>query len=156
VQSIAKISPPRLSNVFPRRRLFGLLDRKRTRPVTWVVGPPGGGKTTAVASYLGARSVRPLWYQLDEVDGDPATFFYYLALAVKKAAPRRRKPLPLFTPEHRRSLSMFTLRWCQSLQERLPRPCALVLDNYHEVAADSLLHTVLATMFSCLRRGASS
>src|SRR5258707_14254910 len=99
--ALAKTSRPTLATTtVARRRLFRLLDRARRKPVTWVWGPPGAGKTTLVASYLQARKVRTLWYQLDEGDADVATFFYYLGVA----APRRRRPLPLLTSQYRPAL----------------------------------------------------
>jgi hypothetical protein len=42
--ALAKITRPRLAGVFPRARLFRLLDRARRQPVTWVAAPPGAGK----------------------------------------------------------------------------------------------------------------
>src|SRR5881392_1428524 len=71
-------TPPRLSGVCERVRLFRVLDRAQRRPVTWVCGPPGAGKTTLIASYVAARRLRTLWYQVDPIDADVATFFYYL------------------------------------------------------------------------------
>jgi len=44
-------------------------------------------QTTLVASWLESRKLPSLWYRLDEGDADLATFFYYLGLAAKKAAP---------------------------------------------------------------------
>ena len=43
--SIAKISRPRLFGVLPREELFALLDENRGRPLIWISGPPGAGKT---------------------------------------------------------------------------------------------------------------
>ena len=60
----------------------------------------GSGKTALTASYLDNGKFPCLWYRMDEGDGDIATFFYYLGLAAKKASPRKRKPLPLLTPEY--------------------------------------------------------
>jgi len=76
--SIHKITPPVLPKVVPRKRLFSLLDQKEHYQVTWISGMAGSGKTTLVASYLDARNIPCLWYQMDEGDGDIATFFYYL------------------------------------------------------------------------------
>ena len=90
VMALAKTTRPTLAATVARPRLFRRLDRARQRPVTWVWGPPGAGKTTLVASYLAARRRPALWYQVDGGDGDVATFFYYLG----QAAPRRRRPAP--------------------------------------------------------------
>lgn len=77
----AKLSAPRMPRVLARTRLFRRLDQARRHPIVWLTGPPGIGKTTLVASYLPARHLRSLWYQVDEGDGDIATFFHYLGLA---------------------------------------------------------------------------
>ena len=137
--TLAKTTRPTLAATVARPRLFDRLDRAGRRPVTWVWGPPGAGKTTLVASYLAARKLRVLWYQLDEGDDDVATFFHYLG----QAAPWRRRPLPHLTPEYRQRLSVFTRRYFRELYGRLKIPFALVFDNYQEVPADSLLHEVM-------------
>ena len=56
----------------------------------WISGPPSAGKTTLVSSYLAERGTPHLWYQLDPGDGDLGTFFHYLGVAVRSAAPRPR------------------------------------------------------------------
>ena len=76
--SITKITPPALPKVVLRKRLFRLLDKKQHYQVTWVSGVAGSGKTTLAASYLNNGNFPCLWYQMDEGDGDIATFFYYL------------------------------------------------------------------------------
>ncbi|KAF0219541.1 MAG: transcriptional [Geobacteraceae bacterium] len=136
--SVAKINRPRLSEIYPRKRLFRHLDLAVERPIVWVSAPAGSGKTTLIASWLDARKLPCLWYQVDEGDGDIATFFYYLGLAAKKAAPRHRKPLPLFTPEYLQGISTFTRRYFEKLFSRLKTPCVLVFDNFQEVPPDCL------------------
>lgn len=141
--SIAKISRPKISGVFPRKRLFAELDAGRKKQITWITGPAGSGKTTLAASYLDARKLPCLWYQVDAGDADIATFFYYLGLAAKQAAPRHRKPLPLLTPEYMPGIATFTQRFFESLCARLKHPSAIVFDNYEAIPPDSPFHALL-------------
>lgn len=55
-----KVSRPRLSRVVGRERLFREIDEAGTS-VVWIMGPPGCGKTTPVASYLDARKLPGIW-----------------------------------------------------------------------------------------------
>jgi ATP/maltotriose-dependent transcriptional regulator MalT len=141
--SIAKITHPKTTGVFPRKRLFRILDECRESPVVWVSAPAGSGKTTLVASYLSERKLQSIWYRVDEGDGDIATFFYYMGLAAKKATPRTMKHLPLFTPEYLLGIKTFTLRYFENLYRRLTPPSVIVFDNYQHVQAQSQFHEVI-------------
>jgi LuxR family transcriptional regulator, maltose regulon positive regulatory protein len=153
---LAKLTPPRLPAIVERPGLYRLLDRARKRPIVWINAPPGFGKTTLVASYLRARRIRPLWYQVDEGDGDLATFFHYLSLAVQQGVSRVKKPpLPHLTPEYLKGLSIFTRRFFEELYRRLKAPMVLVFDNYHEVPFDAALHEILALGVSSAPPGMS-
>lgn len=146
----AKISRPSSSGVFPRDRLFRLLDHSRDQSILWITGPPGAGKTTLMASSLEARQMHSLWYQVNDGDSDPASFFYYLRLAAKRANPRKRKPLPLFTAEYQLGVPTFSRRFFENLYSRLipvaensASPFAVVFDNCHEVSSGALFHDIL-------------
>ena len=151
--SIAKITPPKTTGVFPRKRLFRLLDECREFPVTWVSAPAGSGKTTLVASCLAERRLNSIWYRVDEGDGEIATFFYYMGLAAKKAAPRTRNPLPLLTPEYLFGIDTFTLRYFENLYGRLKPPFVIVFDNYQHVKAESRFHEVVRNGLEILPDG---
>ena len=111
-----------------------------TPGLTWVWGVPGAGKTTLVVSYLAARKLRALWYQFDDADNDLATFFYYLGQAV----PRRRRPMPLFTPEYHVEPAMFARAFFRELFSRLKTPSAVVFDNYQELTVNSPIHAIIS------------
>jgi len=117
-------------------------------PVLWITGPPGCGKTALVSSYIESRRLPCLWYKVDDADADIGTFFYYLGLAAGKAAPRKKKPLPLLTPDRLPGLSVFAKKFFEDLSARLRVPSLLVLDDCHRVHDDS-------PFFETLREGIS-
>ena len=141
--SIIKISPPVLKNVYPRERLFDRLDNLLNRPIVWVSGPAGCGKTSAVASYIKDRQLPCIWYQMDEGDADPATFIYYLGLASKKAAPWRKKALPLLAPEYLPGLATFARRFFEDFHNRLKSSTLFVIDNFQDLPSASATHKII-------------
>ena len=98
---------------------------------------------------------------------------YYLGMAAKKAAPRRRIALPLLTPEYLQGIPTFTRRYFERLYALLiARPVSpkkppippvftreqkggffIVLDNYQDVPADSLFHDMIAGGFDIIPEG---
>ena len=146
--SINKLTPPELPKVVLRKHLFRILDNKEHYQLTWISSLAGSGKTTLAASYLSNGDYPSLWYQMDEGDGDIATFFYYLGLAAKKATPRKRKPLPLLTPEYQAGVSVFARRFFENLCIRISPPFYLVFDNYHEISSASPFHDVFKDALS--------
>lgn len=140
--ALAKLSPPRLHDVFARSRLFEALDDALRRPVAWLCAQPGAGKTTLVASYLQARPRPLLWYQVDDGDADAASFVYHLRLAA--GALRHGSPsLPLLTPEYQRDLRGFARRFFRALYATLPAGTLLVFDNFQEADDASPFHRVM-------------
>lgn len=141
---IAKLSRPRLHGAVPRERLYQRLDAALARAALCVVGPPGAGKTTLVASWLEGRGLSGIWYQVDSGDADLSTFFYYLQRASEPFRTRRQPALPLLTPEYRGDLRGFARRFFRQLFELLPARAVVVLDNYQEVAAGEIFHQIVA------------
>ncbi|MCK9417905.1 MAG: hypothetical protein M0R70_00830 [Nitrospirae bacterium] len=151
--TITKITCPVLFGIIKRQRLFTHLDMEKNKRIIWVSGPGGSGKTTLVASFLASRKVPTLWYQADAGDADLATFFYYLSLAAKKAAPKARKPLPILTPEYLLGVEVFARRYFEGLYGRLKKPSAIVIDNYQDVPPGSGLHEIIHAGFSQVPEG---
>jgi ATP/maltotriose-dependent transcriptional regulator MalT/DNA-binding SARP family transcriptional activator len=153
--AFAKTTRPSVRGAVPREALFARLDGADAadgRAVAWIFGPPGAGKTTLAASYVEARGLACVWYQLDADDGDPATFFHYLGHAARKIAGPRARDLPAFTAEQGEDLPSFARRFFRLLFARAKSPLALVLDNYHDVPVDAALHAALEAGLSQMPR----
>ena len=149
----AKLTMPKVDGATLRPRLFQLLDQARQTSVVWVSAPAGSGKTTLVASYLKYRKIKPLWYQMDIRDADPAAFFAYLRQAVAKLAPRKRETLQLLTPEYALGLPVFTLNFFEEVFARLRQPAVIVFDNFQELEAQSPLHELLPQIIAVMPEG---
>ncbi len=144
METIAKIQKPRLANIHPRRELFDRLDGALEKPATWISAGSGYGKTTLAASYLEDRRRPGIWYQVDIGDADISSFFYYLGMLGKKAAPGKKKPFPLLTPEYQKTIQVFSRNFFRELYHRLKPASLIVFDNYEAANEHPVLNEVLS------------
>ena len=80
----AKLVRPTASGLITRARLFERLDESLRSRVVWISGPGGAGKTSLVSTFIEARGLDCLWYQVDASDADLASVTHYLRLAVSR------------------------------------------------------------------------
>ncbi len=141
--ALGKLAPPRLGRVFARQRLFALLDGCSELPAQWLAGAPGAGKSTLVATWLRHRAATTLWLHLDAGDGDPATFVQSLDALLKRVA-SSVLDLPPFSADDDADIAGWLRRRLRLVLRHVEPPWVLVLDNYQELPANSLLHGALA------------
>ena len=147
--ALAKTTRPSIRGIVPRPRAFRILDQARRYPVTWVCGPPGCGKTSLVASYLRARRLSCLWYQVDEGDTDVATFLHYL----REAAPNGKKRLPRLQAPHPPSATTFRQQFFRQLFDAMKPPFAVVLDDYEDARESTSFDEVIREAVSQIPPG---
>ena len=141
--AFAKTTRPVIGSAVRREALFARMDGTSGRTVVWISGPPGAGKSTLAASYIEARNYACVWYQLDPDDADVATFFHYLSHAARKLDTGRSRELPAFAPQYAGDVAAFSRNFFRQLFMNTKAPAVLVLDNLHEVSANSPLHAAL-------------
>jgi len=152
----SKIVCPSTAKIVHRERLFSELDKARQQAkIIWIAAPGGSGKTTLVSNYLEAQQISHCWYQVDQEDGDLATFFHYLGLAGKRAAPRRKKAALKLTPEHQQGIIAFTRHFFADLSSRLKNDGLIVLDNYQLLSETSAISVLLPNIVESLDSGVS-
>jgi LuxR family maltose regulon positive regulatory protein len=143
-ETLVKVSRPGLSGVYHRERLFRLLDRGCTRPMIWITGPPGCGKTTLVSSYIHSRKVPGLWYRIDETDSDVAQFFHYMSRAAQKLIRKKGSALPVYSQKDFKDITKFARLYFEELYSHFKKTSfVLVFDNYHELPEKSLLQKII-------------
>ena len=87
----AKITVPNVPGWAVQRPRITKLIAQGTRwcPLTVVTGPPGAGKTMALALWAAAEPGTVAWVGLDEFDNRPGVFWSYVMAALRQVRRRR-------------------------------------------------------------------
>jgi LuxR family maltose regulon positive regulatory protein len=116
--------------VVQRTRITDLLARgMRHCPLTVVTGPPGAGKTMALAMWAAAESGPVAWISLDEYDNRPGVFWSYVVAALGRSGVTLPRVLPT-AGRGRAAEHLFLTRLAEALDTPGP-PVTLVLDDFH-------------------------
>jgi LuxR family transcriptional regulator, maltose regulon positive regulatory protein len=150
--AFAKTTRPEIGNVIAREALFQRLDATPARTVAWISGPAGAGKSTLAASYVDARNYDCTWYQVDPDDEDLQTFFHYLAHAARRWGAAAQALPRLGSESAEGDIPAFARRFFRALFAAAPAPSVLVLDNLHDLPAESALQVALAAALSQVPR----
>jgi LuxR family maltose regulon positive regulatory protein len=136
------IAPSLPSWLVSRPRIEERIDAGSQGPLTVVSGPPGAGKSMAVASWAAARA-GPLpiaWVTLDEYDNRPRAFWSYIVEALKRAGVEI--PGSVWTPGRSRVDQAFLLRLAAAVAAH-GSPVVLVLDDLHLVTEPRALNELV-------------
>lgn len=149
----SKIIPPVYQSIFERQRLFDILADNQHRPLVWVNGSPGAGKTTLVCSWLKHQHARFLWFRMDNSNMVSADLFYFLAQSVQRNYPVKQLQLPIFTAEYAGDIKAFAVVFFRQLFTVLDVEMAIVLDNCQEIEKDPVFFQVLQVALNNIPEG---
>jgi LuxR family maltose regulon positive regulatory protein len=122
----------------PRPRITKLItEGVRWCPLTVVTGPPGAGKTMALALWSAAEPGPVAWVSLDEYNNRPDAFWSYVVAALRRSGVTIPKGLPGAARGQAGDLG-FLLRLAAALAAEDP-PVTLVLDDLHLVTDPTVL-----------------
>ena len=135
----SKITAPDVSRLaVPRPRISDLLARgTRWCPLTVVTGPPGSGKTMALALWAAAEPGPVAWVALDCYDNHPESFWSYVVAALRRSGTASPEALPA-DPVEQGTDHVFLLRLVSALAGQDP-PVILVLDDFHLLTEPEVL-----------------
>ena len=154
----SKITAPSAPDwAVPRPRITRLIaEGTRWCPLTLVTGPPGAGKTMALALWAAAEPGMVAWVGLDEFDNRPGVFWSYVVAALRRCGVAI--PKALRAERERVGDEGFLLRLAAALAAQDP-PVTLILDDMHLLTEPRVLQGldfVLRNVGPGLRLAASS
>lgn len=135
--------PARPSWMIPRPRLVDRLVKGARGPLTVVIGPPGAGKTVAVAAWASSeRTPGPVaWVTLDRGDDQPDVFWPLLLEALRRVGVVAPAGRPAAVPMSADLVSVAEI--AADLANR-DSPVVVVLDDLHAIRGSSAVVDELA------------
>ena len=126
----SKITVPGVPDwTVPRPRITKLIADGTRCPLTVVTGPPGAGKTMALALWAAAESGPVAWVSLDDYDNQPGVFWAYVAAALRRSGAAIPRALSA-AARGRAADHAFLPRLASVLAAQNP-PVTLVIDDLH-------------------------
>lgn len=129
-----KLNPPRLRYVSERPRLLRLATPAERQKLVLICAGAGFGKTTLMAQLARYYPGRYVWYQIDNLDRDPAVFLRHLIMGVSHACEgvgeRSTARLAESSNAGEEGASVLAVL-AEELKDKLETPLAICFDDFH-------------------------
>jgi ATP/maltotriose-dependent transcriptional regulator MalT len=138
--NIAKITPPRLSQVLDRHRLIRRLEQNQDKKLILILGQAAQGKSTLAASYVQRSKILSAWINLSKEEADPVNLFQVLVQSLQYALPEVDLSVlsgyPGFSMGPREEIHLYR-DWAHVIFDRVPVAIQIFLDGMDRLPADS-------------------
>jgi LuxR family maltose regulon positive regulatory protein len=142
-----KLTPPLLKkNVIFRSRLVSLLKEHLDKKLISIVADAGYGKTTLLTQLIHDQNLSSVFYNLDKGDSDLLLFLSYLVQGLNQIQPNLAKLSSNLLEQENKVTTNYELiigTLINELNEQLESELYFVLDDYHNIIKDSLVHKAL-------------
>jgi ATP/maltotriose-dependent transcriptional regulator MalT/two-component SAPR family response regulator len=134
--SFSKITPPYLSRILSRPRLFELLEKNRDKKLILLLGQTAQGKSTLAASYIAEGRIPTAWVNLDREDSDAVRFFHLIAQSLEYTLRKEDfsdlASYPVEILDQGLPTSLYR-NWAQSIFSSVSIPVRIVVDNLNQL-----------------------
>lgn len=142
-----KLVPPILKDtVVFRPRLLSLLKENIDKKLILVNADAGYGKTTLLTQLIQDQDLPVVFYDLDKGDNDLMVFFSYLIKGLEQLQPnlvQRTSGLLEHGAELAKNYELVMGTLINELMEKRSQELFFILDDYHTLLDDSLVHNAL-------------
>lgn len=142
---LSKLAPPKIEQgMIVRQRLLNLFNTYPDWRIGFFSAPAGFGKTVLM-SQAAASIKQTVWYQLDEYDNEPNTFFKYLFVGFKRFCPGLVKSSIFFAAGNINARELM-ITFANELNEFcVSQDLLLVLDDFQFIG-DSHIHRLICEL----------
>ncbi len=150
----SKYTPPGLSDLISRQRLFDRFEKNANKKVNFVIGQAAQGKSTLVATYLSHSEVPTAWMHLDSEDSEPVNCYYLLVYAVQHALGGDLSPFLTHPPITLgpREVILRCMELVHSLFEQVEGPLNIVIDGLDSFEPDAPSMNFVASLIDTIPR----
>jgi LuxR family maltose regulon positive regulatory protein len=144
---LTKLTPPVLKEtVVSRPHLFSMLKENCTKKLMCIVADAGYGKTTLLTQFINDHKLSCVFYDLEQEDSDIIVFLFYLLHGFEQLQPgsvQRTRGLLEQGPEVVKNYELIMGTLINELVEKCKGTIFLILDDYHTITDDSMVHRAL-------------
>lgn len=138
--------PQPKTNTLLRGDLLVLLKNNLDKKLILITGDAGYGKTTLLAQLVKEARIPSMFYDLDKSDSDLPVFYSYLVNGIKQIDPslvKYSEELLKQGGEAGKNVELLFGTLLNELCEKRKEELFIILDNYHTLTEDSIVHTAM-------------